>query len=476
MSDTAAPPKRRSKSFAEPRIVDVAHLFEKAPPVALDAEKALLGSMMVDWRVCGDVIQIIGGPQDFSHPGHAAIYETLIASYNQNGATDVVALKQALVDKQMLDQVGGVDYLVELHEMVPSAASAPHYALLVREKAVVRRLIESSGLTLDDCYNQNLPAAELLDRASARLFQLQDGRGNDRAESLQVLMEEQMRVIDARAGQGHGLTGLACGFADIDEMTNGFHGGELIVVGARPSMGKTAFLLSVAEHMAVTNQIPVAVFSMEMSKGQLAQRILTSRSQVDSQKLRKNMLGREDFSALQQAVGELHNAPMYIDDTPQLSLMKMRARARRLVVEHGIKAVFVDYLQLMSEPGFQARHEEVAFISRGIKALARELDVPIICLAQLNRQVEGRGDSKRPRMSDLKESGGIEQDADAVMLLHREEYYHKGDEEWALNNPDKVGLAEVIIDKQRNGPTGVVELQFNGATTSFHNRVRHHDG
>ncbi len=473
MSESTAPAKRRHKSFAEPRTVDMSQLFDKSPPVALDAEKALLGSMMIDWRICGEVLQILTGPDDFSHPGHAAIYETLVEAFNHKGATDLVSLKQALEDKKILDQIGGSDYLIELYEMVPSAASAPHHAAIVKEKAVVRRLIESAGLTLDDCYNQNLPAAELLDRASKRLFELQDGKNADRAESIQVLMEQQMKILSER--EGNGLTGLPTGFIEIDEMTNGLHKGELIVIGARPSMGKTAFLLSVAEHMAVMEKIPVAVFSMEMGKEQLAQRILTSRSRVDSQKLRKNMLGKDDFASLQQAIGELHNAPLYIDDTPGLSLMKMRARARRLVMEHGIQAMFVDYLQLMSEPGFQARHEEVAFISRGLKGLARELKIPIICLAQLNRNLEGRT-GNRPRMSDLKESGGIEQDADVVALIHREEYYHKGDDEWINSNPQMQGLAEIIIDKQRNGPTGVVELHFRGATTSFHNRDHHHGG
>lgn len=471
MSD-AAPQKRRSKSFAESRTVDVKELFEKAPPVALDAERALLGALMQDWRMCGEVIQVLSGPGDFSHPGHAAIYETLMDAFNHKGATDLVSLKQALEDKKILEQVGGVDYLVELHETVPSAASAPHHAQIVREKATVRRLIESAGLTLDDCYNhQTLPAAELLDRASKRMFELQGNKGDDRPSSITELMEAQMKFISER--EGNGLTGLATGFRDFDEMTNGLHKGELIVIGARPSMGKTAFLMGVAEHMAVVERIPVAIFSMEMGREQLAQRVLTSRSRVDSHKLRKNMLGREDFAALQQAVGELHDAPMYIDDTPGLSLMKMRARARRLVQEHGVQALFVDYLQLMSEPGFQARHEEVAFISRGLKALSRELKIPVVCLAQLNRNLEGRT-GNRPRMSDLKESGGIEQDADVVALIHREEYYHKGDQEWIDAHQEEKGKAELIVDKQRNGPTGMVHLLFDGATTSFRNMVQHH--
>ncbi len=291
-------------------------------------------------------------------------------------------------------------------------------------------------------------------------------------EKLQTLVTAEMEKIDARANLGHGLTGLLCGFAAIDEMTNGFHGGELIIVGGRPSMGKTALLLSMAQKMAVVNQVPIAVFSMNTGRALLAQRMLALRAQVEVRKIRKNTLDPHDRAALARAARELSAAPMHIDSAPLLSLTELRTKARRLVLEHGIKAVFVDYVQLMTESGFPSRHEEIAFISRGIKALARELDVPIICLSQLGRQAE-RGYRDRPRMSDLR---GIEHDADVVMLLYREEYYHNGDKRWRHNYPEKMGLTEIIIDKQSSGPTGIVELQFNEATASFHDREKSNDG
>jgi len=259
------------------------------------------------------------------------------------------------------------------------------------------------------------------------------------------------------------MTGLETGFYELDEMTNGLQNGEMIIVAARPSMGKTAFALNVAEHIAANNQKPVAVFSLEMGRQQLAQRLLCSRSTVDAHKLRRNTLSRDDFGRLAQAVGQLSEAPLYIDDTPGLTLLGLRAKARRLAARHDIAAIFVDYLQLMSAPGSESRQQEVSTISRGIKALARELSVPVVCLSQLNRQAEAR-EGHRPRMSDLRESGSIEQDADVVMMLHREDYYHRGEDGYEMTH-----VAELIIAKQRNGPTGAVKLQFDGATTRFNN-------
>ncbi|MEM1211408.1 MAG: replicative DNA helicase [Planctomycetota bacterium] len=449
------------------RPIELGKLFDKLPPHALEAEAALLGSMILDWRVCGDVLQILRGPEDFYNGPNAAIYQVLQELYDVEQSIDLVQLNQRLIDKGVLEQVGGADYLVELAEAVPSAANASYYAKIVREKALLRQLIESAGRTLHDCYHSDEPAVDLLDKVSQGLFQIQEHRGDTNASELSRLLEETYEKLENHDGRL--ITGLESGFFELDEMTNGLQPGEMIIIAARPSMGKTAFMLNIAEHCAASNKLPVAVFSLEMSKQQLAQRLLCSRSGVDSHKLRRNMLGADDFQKLSLTVGELSDAPMFIDDTPGLSLMALRAKARRLAMEKHIKAVFIDYMQLMSCPGSESRQQEVSELSRGIKALARELNVPVVCLSQLNRQAEAR-EGHRPRMSDLRESGSIEQDADVVMMVHREDYFHKGDDEYEPTN-----IGEIIMAKQRNGPTGTVKLQFHGPTTRFHNLAQHQD-
>jgi replicative DNA helicase len=464
-SATSPSPAGRRKSF-EPRQIDVSKLFEKLPPSAVEAEAALLGSMILDWRVCGEVLQMLRGGDDFYKPAHAAIYETLIELYDENQSIDVVQLNQRLRDKQQLEKVGGVDYLIQLAESVPSASAAQHYAQIVRDKAVLRRLIDTSGQILYDAYNSDSPASELLDTAEQAIFQIRQAGSTEEAADLKQLLQETFDQLESQDGRL--ITGVETGFFELDEMTNGLQAGEMIIIAARPSMGKTAFVLNMAEHIAATNQQAVGVFSLEMGKQQLAQRLLCARSGVDAHKLRRNMLSRDDFAQLSMAVGELSEAPLYIDDTPGLTLLELRAKARRMAARYDIQAVLIDYLQLMSAPGAESRQQEVSNISRGIKALGRELGVPVVCLSQLNRQPEGR-EGHRPRMSDLRESGSIEQDADVVMMLHRESYYHQGDEEWFQQNPDMANAAEVILTKQRNGPTGTVKLVFDAETTRFHN-------
>lgn len=464
-----SPGNGKGRRFFEPRRIEIKDLFDKLPPNALESEYALLGSMILDWRVCGEVLGIVKGGDDFYRPSHAAIYDTLIELYDTQQSIDMVQLHQRLKDKGTLESIGGVEYLMELAESVPSASSAAHYARIVRQKAVLRRLIEQAGLILYDAYNSDEPADDLLDKAERAIFEIADRKGEDSTAHLKDLLQETYERLENHDGRL--VTGVETGFLELDEMLNGMQKGEMIIVAARPSMGKTAFALNIAEHVSANRGRPVAVFSLEMSKQQLAQRLLCSRSGVDSHKLRRNMLGRDDFGQLAQAVGELSEAPFYIDDTPGLTLLGLRAKARRLAAMHHIEAVIVDYLQLMAAPGADSRQQEVSNISRGIKALARELNVPVVCLSQLNRQAEQR-EGHRPRMSDLRESGSIEQDADVVMMLHRESYYHRGDTEWEESNPDKINTAEVIIAKQRNGPTGTVELIFNGSTTRFYDAAK----
>ncbi len=460
--------RRRRTEFNEQR-VELAKLFDKLPPHALEAEAALLGSMLQDWRVCGEVVQIIKKPESFYKQAHVVVYELLVELYDKHQSVDVVQLTQRLQDKQLLDDVGGVEYLLELAEAVPSPVHAAHYARIVQDKATLRGLIEATGKILYECYNADEPVGNLLDKAMRDVFEIaQSGQANE-ASALKDLLQETYDTLAQRAEDGRVITGIETGFFEMDEMLSGLQRGEMIIVAARPSMGKTAFALNIAEHIAATNRQPVAIFSLEMGKQQLAQRLLCSRSGVDSHKLRRNALTGEDFQEIARTIGELAEAPMYIDDTPGLTLLGLRAKARRLASQHDLKAIVIDYLQLMSAPGSESRQQEVSVISRGVKALARELNVAVVCLSQLNRSAEQR-EGHRPRMSDLRESGSIEQDADVVMMLHREDYYHRSSPDYTPTN-----TAEVIVAKQRNGPTGTVELTFHGPTTSFHN-LAHQSG
>jgi len=442
----------------------LARLTEALPPHAIEAEMSLLGAIFIDPHVIGDVMTVVRGGNDFFKPVHAIIFDTMVDLYDHRGTLDIVQLNQSLVDRDLLKDVGGLDYLVELASAVPTASNAMHYAREVRDKAIVREIIAAASDILADAFDQPGAANQLVDRAQARMFAVAAQSQQNDAVGLAALLNEAMKEIEDRDdGQ---LTGVPPGFADLDELTHGMQPGEMIILAARPSMGKTALALNIAENMAVRGN-HVAVFSMEMGREQLVYRLLAARSGVDLHRLRRGMLRPDDFRALTIACGELVDAPLLIDDTPGLSVMQLRVRARRLKQKHDIKAIVVDYLQLMnSGTRVESRQNEVAEISRGIKALARELSLPVICLSQLNRGAEQR-EGHRPRMSDLRESGAIEQDADVVTMLHREEYYHRSDPEWIEHNPDKRGLAELIIAKQRNGPTGVVKLTWDSHATAF---------
>lgn len=459
-----------SKKRFEPAVIDLSKLFDKLPPHAIEAEMSLLGSMMVagteNIHIVGEVMEQIKGGGDFFLPKHGAIFDALTKLYDQNNAIDLVQLIQGLRDSHQEENVGGVDYLVELAESVPTSLNAPHYARIVRDKAKLRMLIDASSMIMRDAHESNEEANLIIDKAEKQIFEIAQFAESNKPSDLNDLMHQTFEQLEKRRGSGKTITGIASSFGQLDEMLTGFQPGEMIILAARPSMGKTAFALNIAEHVAVDCKIPTAVFSIEMGKQQLSERLLSSRSGVDSQKLRRGQI-ENDWGVLQDVAGELAESPMYIDDTPSLSVLELRSKARRLASQHDIQLIVIDYLQLMSAPGADNRQNEVGQISRGIKALARELHVPVLCLAQLNRNPDSR-ESKVPMLSDLRESGSIEQDADVVMMLHREEYYHK-EPEWAEENPGLVGMAQVIIVKQRNGPTGVVPLKFKGSTVRFSN-------
>ena len=472
----------RTESLRTPR------LFDREAPQAIEAEMALLGSLILDPRLIGDVIQQLPNREAFYDEKLSLIYSVMVTVYDKHNALDLVMLQQALRDSKATETTEWADFLVRLAEQVPSPANWAHYCRIVKEKYRLRRLIEASGLVLFDAYHSTRDGDEiaaLIDVAEQRIFAIAEEDNAADVQSLQQLLTlEYERLMALEEGKA-APDGVRCGFYDLDEMLGGFQPGEMIILAARPSMGKTALALNLAEQMALGTSEPasrraerepqaVGVFSLEMSKASLVQRMLSAWSGYSSQRIRRGALSTHDYEQLLTACGELGKAPLYIDDTPGLTVLQLRARARRMVHRYNVKAIMIDYLQLLSSPGAarESRQVEVGAISRGVKALARELKVPIVCLSQLNRGPESR-DNNRPRLSDLRESGSLEQDADVVLLLHREEYYHIGDQEWLddPNNADKVGLAEVIIAKQRNGPTGTVRLTWDNSTTRFKNHA-----
>ena len=430
---------------------------DRVPPHDIEAEMSLLGSLMLDRNVAAEILQIVPRHEAgrFYQVEHQLVYEVLIDLYDRASAVDLVIVRDELMRRDLLDKIGGVDYLVQLVESVPSSAHAEYYAKIVRDKALLRDMIACAGELIDLSYSARKEVHDLLDEAERKFFAVTERRVSVNAATLSSLLEETFRQIQDR--DENSLTGLSTGFYELNELLSGLQASELIIVAGRPSMGKTALGLNIAEHLATTEHKGVVFFSMEMSRQQVAQRIMCSRADVDSQKLRRSMLGPHEIGLLQTACDQMQDAPLFIDDTPSMTILELRAKARRMSVQHGVSAIFVDYMQLMYCPGLENRQQEIATISRGLKALARELNIPVVAVSQLNRSPEGR-EGHRPRVSDLRESGAIEQDADVVLLLHRPSYY---------DSDDKPGVAELIIAKQRNGPTGSVKLTFDQRTTRF---------
>lgn len=428
-------------------------------PASPEAEAAVLASMILDRENIGTVVEKIK-PDYFSRVEHRLIFEAILRMYEANSSIDMVLLRDELKKQDALDTVGGAEYLVRVVESVPTSANAEYYANIVREKAMLRELARTCAEVMQEACDEAGDVGEKLDLAEQKIFAVTEKKITGAAIPVKDLLTEVFEAIDARKGSH--VTGLPTGFEELNQMLCGLQNGEMIIIAGRPSMGKTSFAMNIAEYIAAHECIPTVIFSLEMGRQQLVERILCSRSEVDSQLVRKGMLSTENLSRLQKAAGDLFEKPLFIDDTPGLTPMMIRAKCRRLKSQYGIAAVFIDYMQLMSVGGYaESRQQEISTISRQLKALARELEVPVVVLSQLNRAAEGR-EGHRPRMSDLRESGSIEQDADVIMLLHREDYYHRGEQDYQETN-----TAEVIIAKQRNGPTGTVELIFDGRLTRF---------
>lgn len=422
---------------------------------------AVLGCMLIEEEAISIAIEHLG-VDDFYKEAHKKIFSAIIQLYDQRKAVDLITLVERLKSDGALDGVGGASYLAGLTNVVPTAANVAHYAKIVKEKNILRLLINHATQIVTDAYETEEGVSQVLDRAEKAIFEIADRRvGQGGFVPIKEVIKDSIEAIDKLYQNKAHVTGVATGYTDFDIKTAGLQASDLIIIAGRPSMGKSAFVINIIEHASIIEKIPVAFFSLEMSKEQLVQRLLCSHARVDAHKVRTGYLSATDWPHLTTAAGKLSESPIFIDDTPGISVLELRAKARRLKSHHDIRLIALDYMQLMRGSGnVENRQQEISEISRSLKALARELDVPVIAISQLSRAVESRTDH-RPQLSDLRESGAIEQDADVVVLLMREEYYNPTEQ--------NRGMAEVIIAKQRNGPVGTVKLSFIKEYTRFEN-------
>lgn len=438
----------------------------RVPPHNIEAEQSVLGSMLLDRNAIVDVSEVLKG-DEFYKESHRILYDSIIEIFDKEEPVDIVTIVDLLKSKGTLEAVGGVSYISGLVTSVPTTANAKYYAKIVEEKSTLRRLILASNGIIDDCYTQQEEVEDVLSFAEKSIFDIAQKKSRQDFEHLSTIIAKSFDDFEKLYKNKGQITGIPTGFTEVDMKTSGFQKGDFILVAARPSMGKTAFALNIALYAALRAQKSVAVFSLEMSKEQLAYRMLCSEANVDMLKLRTGDISEEDWIKLARAAGPMANGNIYIDDTAGISISEIRSKCRRLKLEKGLDLVIIDYLQLMSgNRRTENRQQEVSEISRGLKAIAKEIEVPVISLSQLSRAPEIRADH-RPILSDLRESGSIEQDADIVMFLYRDEYYNK--------DTDKKNMAEVIIAKQRNGPTGSTDLAWLGQYTKFGNLDRYHN-
>lgn len=439
----------------------------RLPPQQIEAEQAVLGAMLISEDAVNEALEMLED-DDFYRSSHQSIYRAIREVYDSGQPVDVITVAAALrVRDHSLEGVGGADYLADLAAAMPTALHVNQYATIVREKALLRRIIAVAGDIVEEGYNQDLSAGDVLAEAEKRILELSQFQKTRDFTHISDVLETTFERIEQLYNSDGNITGVGTGYAELDRMTSGFQRSDLIIVAARPSVGKTAFALNVAQNVAVRNGLPVAIFSLEMSKDQLVQRMLCAEAYIDGHKLRNGTLDDEDWPKLSMGVSTLSNAPIYIDDSPGITVPEMRSKLRRLKIEHGLGFVVIDYLQLIHGRRTQGdnRQQEISEISRTLKQLARELEVPIVALAQLSRSVEQRQD-KRPMLSDIRESGSIEQDADIVAFLYREDYYDPESE--------RQNIIEIIIAKQRNGPTGKIDLVFLKNYNKFVNLEKQH--
>ncbi|MCG6533089.1 MAG: replicative DNA helicase [Syntrophales bacterium LBB04] len=444
---------------------DIDTSLHRVPPQNLEAEQSVIGGILLDNQALNSVLEVLR-VEDFYSEAHRKIFAAIVELYDRNEPSDLITLSNILKSKNQLDQAGGASYLSSLADNVPSAANIDHYSKIVKEKSTLRKLIGTATDILSKSYNAGTDIDTVLDEAEQAIFDISENKIRPSFSPFKDIIKASIKTIERLYERKEVVTGVPTGFEKIDDITSGLQKSDLIIIAGRPSMGKTAFALNMAQSAALEANIPVAIFSLEMSKEQLALRMLSSEARVDSQRIRRGFLGEADWPRLISAAGRLSEAPIYIDDTPAITVLEMKAKARRLSSTVNLGLIILDYLQLMRGGGYRdSREQEISEISRSLKALAKELNVPVVALSQLNRKVEDRGD-KRPQMADLRDSGAIEQDADVIAFIYRDEVYNKSDE-----NSEK-GFAEIIIGKQRNGPTGMVKLLFQDRFTRFDNLAR----
>ena len=449
---------------------DIDASLHKVPPQNLEAEQSVLGGILLDDMALSTVQEVLA-QEDFYSDAHRKIFAAAVELSNRNEPCDLITLSNILKDQKQMEKVGGTAYLASLVDHVASAANIAYYAKIIKEKSVLRSLIGSATEILNNSYDASMDVDQILDEAEHAIFEISENKIRPSFYPIRDIIKDSFKTIERLFEKKELITGVATGFDKLDEMTSGFQRSDLIIIAGRPSMGKTAFALNIAQFAALEMGVPVAIFSLEMAREQLAMRMLAGEARVNSQRLRKGFLGETDWPKLTTAAGRLSDAPIYIDDTPGITVIQMKAKSRRLKADKGLGLIVLDYLQLMkgSSAYSNSREQEISEISRSLKGLAKELNLPVIALSQLNRKVEDRP-NRKPQMADLRESGAIEQDADVIAFIYRDEVYNTSED-----NPEK-GIAEIIIGKQRNGPTGVVKLAFQKDYTRFENLARSDEG
>lgn len=463
--------------MAEPKKIfdlnagDSASSSGRVPPQAVDVEMAVLGAMLIEKEAIAKAVEVLD-EGSFYKPAHQQIFAGMIGLFERSEPVDLITLIEELRRRGQLEKVGGEVYLTELTTRTTSSANVEFHAHIVLEKALMRQLIASSSEVINRAYRETEDALDLLDEAEQSIFRISEQRMKKTFVTMNTAVHSTMELLESIHGKHSGITGVPAGFTELDNITGGFQKSDLVIVAGRPSQGKTALVLSIARNASVTHNVPIGFFSLEMSTQQLVMRLICAEARVDAHSVRTGRLPEDEWRKLSTSVGRLYKAKIFIDDTPALGVLELRAKARRLKAEHNVGLIVVDYLQLMQGPrNVQSREQEISTISRSLKALAKELSIPVLALSQLNRAVEARGD-KRPVLADLRESGAIEQDADVVLFVHRPEMY--GIDKDEDGNPTE-GMSEIIIGKQRNGPTGTVRLAFIRQYARFENLTRFRD-
>ncbi|MBP7073396.1 MAG: replicative DNA helicase [Clostridia bacterium] len=442
----------------------MSEMIQRIPPNNIEAEQSVLGAMLLDKEAISTATEFISG-EDFYREAHKEIFEAIVDIYNKGEPVDLITLTEKLKTRNTLEAVGGITFLTNLMDAVPTTHNVKYYAKIVEDKSLLRKLIKSSNEIIQKSYQAEEDIGEIIDDAEKGIFNISLNRSTQGFVHLKNILNANFDRIEQLYLNKGKITGVPTGFHDLDNKLSGLQKSDLILIAARPSMGKSSFMMNIVQHAAVREKITTAIFSLEMSKEQLTQRLLCSEALIDAHRLRIGDINEDEWVKLARAMGPLSEAPIYIDDTPSISITEMRAKCRRLKLEHDLGLIVIDYLQLMQGKGnAESRQQEISEISRSLKALAREINVPVVALSQLSRAPEMRADHK-PVLSDLRESGAIEQDADVVMFLYRDEYYHP--------DTEKKNIGEVNIAKQRNGPTGTIELIWLGQFTKFVNKEKH---